>query len=60
MDKVVFYSRYIFTQLDSRQKAAGGKGGGLESSQKASKESKAIPPSDPNAETQASIQVLLF
>ncbi|XP_073065872.1 probable serine/threonine-protein kinase At1g09600 isoform X1 [Primulina eburnea] len=39
-----------------RQKAACRKGGGLESSRKTSKESKAIPPSDPNAEMQASIQ----
>ncbi|XP_073041569.1 probable serine/threonine-protein kinase At1g09600 isoform X1 [Primulina eburnea] len=39
-----------------RQKAAGGKGGELESSRKTSKESKAILSSDANAEMRASIQ----
>ncbi|PIM99759.1 Cdc2-related protein kinase [Handroanthus impetiginosus] len=39
-----------------RQRGAGGKGGGVESSRKGSKESKAVPAPDANAELQASIQ----
>ncbi|KAL0348202.1 UNVERIFIED_CONTAM: putative serine/threonine-protein kinase [Sesamum angustifolium] len=39
-----------------RQRAAGGKGGGAESSRKGSKESRAVPAPDANAELQASIQ----
>lgn len=45
---------------DFRQKAAGGKGSGVESSRKGSKESKAVPAPDANAELQVSIQVYLF
>ncbi|KAI3448368.1 hypothetical protein Pfo_005033 [Paulownia fortunei] len=39
-----------------RQRAAGGKGGGVESSRRGSKESKAVPAPDANAELQVSIQ----
>ncbi|KAK6121231.1 hypothetical protein DH2020_045005 [Rehmannia glutinosa] len=39
-----------------RQRAAGGKASGVESSRKGSKESKAVPAPDANAELQASIQ----
>ncbi|KAL0375919.1 UNVERIFIED_CONTAM: putative serine/threonine-protein kinase [Sesamum calycinum] len=45
-----------FGMILARYRAAGGKGGGAESSRKGSKESRAVPAPDANAELQASIQ----
>lgn len=43
--------------LATRRRAAGGKGHGYESTRRGSKESKAMPAPDANAELQASMQV---
>ena len=46
--------------LATRRRAAGGKGHGYESTRRGSKESKAMPAPDANAELQASIQVNFY